>query len=47
MTRKFSVFLVLAVIAAFMGYAAWKVLLAPSDLPPKGSPAAMAGSRPI
>ncbi len=36
MTRKFSVFLVLAVIAAFMGYAAWKVLLAPSDLPPEG-----------
>ncbi len=36
MSRKFSIFLVLAVIAAFMGYAAWKVLLAPSDLPPEG-----------
>ena len=36
MTRKFSIFLILAVLAAFMGYAAWKVLLAPSDQPPEG-----------
>ena len=36
MSRKFSVFLVFTVLAAFMGYAAWKVLLAPSDLPPDG-----------
>lgn len=36
MSRKFSIFLILAVIAALMGYAAWKVLLAPSDLPPEG-----------
>ena len=36
MSRKLSIFLVLAVLAAFLGYAAWKVLLAPSDLPPEG-----------
>ncbi len=36
MSRKFSIALVLVVLAAFMGYAAWKVLLAPSDLPPEG-----------
>jgi HlyD family secretion protein len=36
MSRKFSIFLILAVLAAFMGFAAWKVLLAPSDLPPEG-----------
>ncbi|MGB4829676.1 MAG: biotin/lipoyl-binding protein [Paracoccaceae bacterium] len=36
MSRKISIALVLAVLAAFLGYAAWKVLLAPSDLPPDG-----------
>ncbi|SMX48870.1 HlyD family secretion protein [Maliponia aquimaris] len=36
MSRKLSIFLVLAVLAAFLGYAAWKVLLAPGDLPPEG-----------
>lgn len=36
MPRKVSIILVLAVLAAFLGYAAWKVLLAPSDLPPDG-----------
>jgi HlyD family secretion protein len=36
MSRKISIALVLAVLAAFLGYAAWKVLLAPSDLPPEG-----------
>lgn len=36
MSRKFSYLLVLGVLAAFMGYAAWKVLLAPGDLPPDG-----------
>lgn len=36
MSRKLSIVLVLAVFAAFVGYAAWKVLLAPSDLPPEG-----------
>jgi HlyD family secretion protein len=36
MSRKVSIVLVLAVLAAFLGYAAWKVLLAPSDLPPEG-----------
>lgn len=36
MSRKLSIFLVLAVLAGFLGYAAWKVLLAPSDLPPEG-----------
>ena len=36
MSRKLSILLVLAVLAAFLGYAAWKVLLAPSDLPPEG-----------
>lgn len=36
MSRKVSITLVFAVLAAFMGYAAWKVLLAPSDLPPEG-----------
>lgn len=36
MTRKISIFAVLAVLAAFVGYAAWSVLLAPSDAPPEG-----------
>lgn len=36
MSRKVSIALVLAVLAAFLGYAAWRVLLAPSDLPPDG-----------
>ena len=36
MSRKVSIVLVLAVLAAFLGYAAWKVLLASSDLPPEG-----------
>ena len=36
MSRKVSITLVLAVLVAFLGYAAWKVLLAPSDLPPDG-----------
>ncbi|MCI2395706.1 HlyD family efflux transporter periplasmic adaptor subunit [Aliiroseovarius sediminis] len=36
MSRNLSIILVLAVLAAFLGYAAWKVLLAPSDLPPDG-----------
>ena len=36
MSRKISIFLVLAILAAFLGFAAWKVLLAPSDLPPEG-----------
>ncbi len=36
MSRKISIVLVFAVLAACLGYAAWKVLLAPSDLPPEG-----------
>lgn len=36
MSRKISITLVLTVLAAFLGYAAWKVFLAPSDLPPEG-----------
>ena len=36
MSRKVSIGLVLALLAAFLGFAAWKVLLAPSDLPPVG-----------
>ncbi len=36
MSRKISIALVLAILAAFIGYAAWRVLLAPSDLPPEG-----------
>lgn len=36
MSRKISITLVLAVLAAFLGYAAWKVFLVPSDLPPEG-----------
>lgn len=36
MSRKLSIGLVLAVLAAFLGFSAWKVLLAPSDLPPEG-----------
>ncbi len=36
MSRKISIVLVVAVLAAFLGYAAWNVLLAPSDLPPEG-----------
>ncbi|GGE60892.1 glycoside hydrolase family 43 [Streptosporangium jomthongense] len=36
MSRKISTVLVVAVLAAFMGYAIWKVLFAPSNLPPEG-----------
>jgi HlyD family secretion protein len=36
MSRKISIILVFAVLAAFLGYAGWKVLLEPSDLPPEG-----------
>jgi len=36
MSRKSSIFIVLAVLASFMGFAAWKVLLAPGDQPPDG-----------
>jgi HlyD family secretion protein len=36
MSRKLSISLVLALIAAIMGFAAWKVLLAPGDQPPDG-----------
>lgn len=36
MSRKISIALVLGVLAAFLGYAAWSVLLAPSDTPPEG-----------
>lgn len=36
MSRKISVALVVAVLAALAGYAVWKVFLAPSDLPPEG-----------
>ncbi len=36
MSRRVSVLLVLAVVAAFVGYALWKVFLAPSGLPPEG-----------
>lgn len=36
MSRKISIILVLAILAAFIGYAAWRVLLVPSDLPPEG-----------
>lgn len=36
MSRKVSVALVIAVLAAFVGYAAWSVLFAPSDAPPDG-----------
>lgn len=36
MSRKLSISLVLALIAAVMGFAAWKVLLAPGDQPPDG-----------
>lgn len=36
MSRKLSIILVLTVLAAFLGYSVWKVLLAPSDLPPEG-----------
>ena len=36
MSRKFSIILVFVVLAAFLGYAGWKVLLEPSDLPPEG-----------
>lgn len=35
MSRKLSIGLVIAVLAAFLGYAAWSVLLAPSDAPPE------------
>lgn len=36
MSRKISIILVFAVLAALLGYAGWKVLLEPSDLPPEG-----------
>ncbi|MFP7571766.1 HlyD family secretion protein [Marivita sp. S2033] len=36
MSRKLSVILALAVLAAFLGFSAWKVLLAPDDMPPDG-----------
>ncbi|PWE31241.1 secretion protein HlyD [Maritimibacter sp. 55A14] len=36
MSRKISIALVLAVLAAFVGYALWTVFLAPSALPPEG-----------
>jgi HlyD family secretion protein len=36
MSRKISVLLVLAVLAALLGFAVWKVFLAPSGLPPEG-----------
>jgi len=36
MSRKISIFLVIAVLAAFAGYALWTVFLAPSGLPPEG-----------
>lgn len=36
MSRKVSIALVLAVLAAFLGYAAWTIFLAPSGLPPEG-----------
>lgn len=36
MSRKVSIALVLAVLAAFLGYALWTIFLAPSGLPPEG-----------
>ncbi|WP_370399233.1 HlyD family secretion protein [Sulfitobacter sp. JB4-11] len=36
MSRKISIILVFAMLAALLGYAGWKVLLEPSDLPPEG-----------
>lgn len=36
MSRKVSIALVLAVLAAFLGYAVWMIFLAPSGLPPEG-----------
>ncbi len=36
MSRRVSILLVLAVLAAFLGYALWKIFLAPSGLPPEG-----------
>ncbi len=36
MSRKISIALVLAVFAAFAGYALWSIFLAPSGLPPEG-----------
>jgi HlyD family secretion protein len=36
MSRNISIAIVLAVLAAFLGYALWTVFLAPSDLPPEG-----------
>lgn len=36
MSRRVSILLVLAVVAAFLGYALWKIFLAPSGLPPEG-----------
>ncbi|PHQ98659.1 MAG: secretion protein HlyD [Marinosulfonomonas sp.] len=36
MSRKISIFLVFLALAGFLGFGAWKVLLAPDDLPPEG-----------
>lgn len=36
MSRKISIAFVLAVLAAFVGYALWMIFLAPSGLPPEG-----------
>ncbi len=36
MSRKVSIAFVIVVLAAFLGYAAWSVFLAPSDAPPEG-----------
>jgi len=36
MSRKISIFLVFLALAGFLGFGAWKVLLAPDDLPPDG-----------
>lgn len=36
MSRKISIVLVLAVVAAVLGYAVWKIFLAPTGLPPDG-----------
>ncbi|HEY9040128.1 MAG TPA: HlyD family efflux transporter periplasmic adaptor subunit [Roseovarius sp.] len=36
MSRRVSIMLVLAVFAAFLGFALWKIFLAPSGLPPEG-----------
>lgn len=36
MSRKISIILVLLALAGFLGFGAWRVLLAPDDLPPEG-----------